>query len=272
MSGITLRHTFQIIYCLTFNFYFFFKKKKNNQNPKDYLISDDCFPNKDQIDSSNNKMNDNYEEKILHKAEDELSNNNSKNMGGEEEISASPKNKSDFKKKLALQIIPKKGKSSSATLKNYPVIPKKPSDETLAIDEEDDNSHHDDNIFGKKETILGSILKSNSETDIKRMKKRIKGLNLKLEISKYLKKKKSLQPCTDDLVGIKKEKKYYYFREKIVEECEDFFIKGKKRKVGLHDDMKVKTHISVSAGLKCLRKFKDDLDFFKVSVHFIQHP
>lgn len=242
------------------------------KNPKDYLFNDDCFPSNDTNEvSTNNQMNDNYEEKYLHKPENENSNANLKNGASEEgkEISASPKNKLDFKKSLALQIPPKKGKSSSATLKNYTMPAKKPSDDTLAIDEEEDTSHPEETNFATKPKLIGTISKWSSETDIKKMKKNRKGLNLKLEISKNLKKKENLP--FSDLVGIKKEPKYYYFREKMVKENEVcyFGIKGKKAQVGFQDDMKIKKPNSAS---KCRRKSKDDLDFSKISVQFLQHP
>lgn len=217
-------------------------------------------------------MNDNYEEQYLHKPENENQNANIRNGDMEEgkEVSASPKNK--LKNKLALQIPPKKGRSSSATLKNYPVPIKKPSDDTLAIDEEDDASHVEETSFALKPMMIGTISKWSSETDIKKMKKNRKGLNLKLEISKNLKKKENLPYA--DLIGIKKEPKYYYFREKMVNENEVcyFGIKGKKAQVGFQDDMKIKKPNSASIQLKLRRKSKDDLDFSKISVRFLQNP
>ena len=236
------------------------------------MFNDDRFPSNDTNEvSANNKMNDNYEEQYLHKPENEIQNANIRNGGIEEgkEVSAAPKNKLDFKNRLALQIPPKKGRSSSATLKNYPVPTNKPSDDTLAIDEEDDTSHLEETSFVTKSKI-GTISKWSSETDIKKMKKNRKGLNLKLEISKNLKKKENLP--FSDLIGIKKEPKYYYFREKMVNENEVFGIKGKKAQVGFQDDMKIKKPNSDSIQLNLRRKSKDDLDFSKISVQFLQNP
>ena len=259
----------EFIYFAKFLYFFIFDNIL--KNPKNYLFNDDCFPSNDTNEiSADNKMNDDYEGPYLHKPENE----NLKNGGLEEgkEVSAPPKNKLDFKKNLSLQIAPKKGRSSSATLKNYPIATKKPSDDTLAIDEEDDTSHLEETGFVTKSKIIGTISKWSSETDIKKMKKNRMGLYLKLEISKNLKKKENLPFA--DLIGIKKDPKHYYFREKMVKENEVCFfeLNGKKAQVGFQDDMKLKNPNSGSIQLKLRRKSKDDLDFSKISVQFLQNP
>ena len=239
------------------------------QNTKDFLLTNDYFQNDENNDSPQKKIQDNYEENYISKNDD--ANSNSKfSLPSEEEkdITSSPKTKLDFKKKmanqLALQIPPKKGRSVSATLKNYALVKKKQSDEALVITEEDDNNSYGEENLVKKER------KANSETDIKRMKKNGRYLNLKLEISKNLKKKENL--ACNDMVGIKKEKKYYYFREKIVDDNEIFFIKGIKRSVNCIDDQKVKNFKICAADLNVLKIYKDDLDFLQIKVKFLQNP
>ena len=74
------------------------------------------------------------------------------------------------------------------------------------------------------------------------------------------------------MVGIKKEKKYYYFREKIVDDNEIFFIKGIKRSVNCIDDQKVKNFKICAADLNVLKIYKDDLDFLQIKVKFLQNP
>ena len=165
----------------------------------------------------------------------------------------------------------KKNKCLSATLKktnvSFSTLPVKTSIENFIINEEDDNFSHDDlGVVMIKENNTGSAYsRINRSENVIRAKKFGRSMNLKLDISK---KKDNL--FTKEMVGIKKEKKYYYFR---IKNDEKYYFKGKNWVMNCNDDLKVKINKeNGSAEIKKTRKSQDDLDFFKVIVKFLQKP
>ena len=170
--------------------------------------------------------------------------------------------------------IPSKKKCFSATFRTSPPPGYKNSVETFIINEEDEKLNHEETSLDPQEkNRLFLISRTNkSETDLlKKNKKFGRVMNLTLEISKNIKKKDNLN-SKEILVGIKKERKCYYFREKIIKNDAKFFFQGKKWILICNDDLKIKKSKEISAEFKKHKKSRDDLDILKINVNFLQNP
>lgn len=226
-------------------------------------------------------IEDQYEEKFIKNFKDidhskAISDNNTSgiiNNGPEEEkkceISPKSQSKLDARKKigmqLAIQIPMIKGKSISATLKNYhQTMATKKSDDNLETLEEEEN-YHSGKINDPNSN--NSIRVNKSENDIKKLKNWSKNFNLKLEISKKLKRRGDF-----GLVGIKKEKCFYYYREKFLENNEKSYFNGQKWIFISHDDLKLFKKNQLLEEETVFKKAKDDLNFMGTTVNFIQKP
>lgn len=192
--------------------------------------------------------------------------NNNEKDEEEKKGKISPKHQTKFDNKnkigmqLTIQIPFAKGKSISATLKNYrQTMATKKSDDNLETLEEENyhNNKNSDNNFRNNK----------SESDIKKLKNWSKNFNLKLEISKKQKRRRDF-----GLVGIKKEKCFYYYREQFLEDNEKSYFNGHKWIFISHDDIKLSKKNQLLEEEIIFKKAKDDLNFKGTTVNFIQNP
>lgn len=214
-------------------------------------------------------ISDQYEENVMNnlsnlKSMEEKSPKNQIISIDEEEKKESSSSNSKFidrrKKNVILQIPQKKGISISAKLKanNLSLTHKQSVGRDLEILEEEDSAN----------SLLDDKKKNHSENEISKLRIWGQQFKLKLQISKKLKRKGDF-----GLVGIKKEKVFYYFREKLFDEVERSYYNGNRWIFLCNDDLKFNINKKDDVEQQSANDLiKDDLDYKKTVVKFIQKP